>query len=173
MTSNKKAIDPAERNSRLFNSALEYGFRLLFLLDAATPQHADLQRLISYDYLLVHSGDVEGGPPSLHPAVPFRGSELLVKRGLVHSGLDLMFARELTEKRLTEQGIVYRGSQLTRAFLDLLKTPYAMNLRGRAQWVIERFGSMTDEALNSFMSGNIGRWGAEFEHLATLRDLEL
>jgi hypothetical protein len=173
MTTDGKAISPAGRHARLFNSTLEYGFRLLFLLDAANPQQADLQRLISYDYLLVHSGDVEDGPPSLHPAVPFRGSELLVKRDLVRSGLDLMFARELVEKRLTEQGIVYRGSQLTRAFLGLLKAPYAENLRWRAQWVIERFGSLTDEALNSFISANVGRWGAEFEHLAALRDLEL
>jgi hypothetical protein len=173
MTTDAKVINPPGHPARLFNSAQEYGFRMLFLLDAANPEQADLQRLISYDYLLVHSGDVEGGPLSLHPAVPFRGSELLVKRDLVRSGLDLMFARELVEKRLIEQGIVYCGSQLTRAFLDLLKTPYAVNLRGRAQWVIERFGSLTDEALNSFMSGNIGRWGAEFEHLAALRDLEL
>lgn len=84
-----------------------------------------------------------------------------------------MFARELVEKRLTEQGIVYLGSQLTRAYLDLLRTPYAVNLRRRAQWASERFGALTDEALTSFMSGNIGRWGAEFEHLAALRDLEL
>lgn len=173
MTADGEVMNPTGRPARLFNSALEYGFRVLFLLDAANPKQADLHRLISYDYLLVHSGDVEAGPPSLHPAVPFRGSELLIKRDLVRSGLDLMFARELVEKRLTEQGIVYRGSQLTSAFLDLLKTPYAVNLRARAQWVIERFGSLTDEALDSFMTRNIGRWGAEFEHLAALRELEL
>ena len=173
MTADGKVVNPTGRPARLFNGALEYGLRLLFVLDAANSEQADLQRLISYDYLLVHSGDVEDGPPSLHPAVPFRGSELLVKRDLVRSGLDLMFARELVEKRLTEQGIVYGGSQMTRAFLDLLKTPYAVNLRGRAQWVIERFAHLTDQALNSFMSENIGVWGAEFEHLAALRDLEL
>jgi hypothetical protein len=173
MTADGSVITLPRRPGRLFNSAQEYGFRMLFLLDAANSEQADLQRLISYDYLLIHSGDIEGGPPSLHPAVPFRGSELLVKRDLVRFGLDLMFARELVERRLTEQGIVYRSSQLTKPFLDLLKTRYAVNLRGRAQWVIERFGSLTDEGLNSFMSGNIGRWGAEFEHLAALRDLEL
>jgi hypothetical protein len=162
-----------EYRARLFNSALEYGLRLSFLLDAATPEQADVQRLISYDYLLVHSGDIDGGPPSLHPAVPFRGSELLIKRDLVRAGLDLMFARELVEKRLTGDGIVYRGSQLTRAFLNLLKTPYAVNVRARARWVIERFGSLTNEDLNSFMASSVGLWGAEFEHLAALQDLEL
>jgi hypothetical protein len=173
MSAHGKLANPAGRPVRLFNSALEYGLRQMFMLEAANPEQADLQRLISYDYLLVHSGDVEGGPPSLHPAVPFRGSELLIKRDLVRAGLDLMFARELVEKRLTDRGIVYRSSQLTSAFLNLLKTPYAVNLHARAQWVIERFGSLTAKGLDLFMSENIGRWGAEFEHLAALRDLEL
>lgn len=173
MSTPGRFVNPAGRPARLFNSALEYGLRQLFVLDAANPEQADLQRLISYDYLLIHSGDVEGGPQSLHPAVPFRGSELLIKRDLVRAGLDLMFARELVEKRLTEGGIVYGGSQLTRAFLNLLKTPYAVNLHARAQWVVEHFGSLTDKGLDLFMSGNIGRWGAEFEHLAALRELEL
>src|SRR5437016_4058437 len=97
---------------QLFNTPLECGFRMLFVLDAASPQYADLQRLINFDYLLVHSGDVEGGPASLHPAVPFRGSELLVKRQLVSSGLDLMFARELIEKSTSARGIMYRATSL-------------------------------------------------------------
>jgi len=66
------------RPPRLFNTPLECGFRMLFLLHAAGPKARDLQRLISCDYLLVHSGDASGGPTSLHPAVPFRGSEWLV-----------------------------------------------------------------------------------------------
>jgi len=69
------------------------------VLDQARGRSFDLQRLVSYDYLLVHSGDVEDGPVSLHPAVPFRGSELLVKRDLVRAGLDAMFARELPSMR--------------------------------------------------------------------------
>src|SRR6266700_5971794 len=98
---------------RLFNTPLECGLRMLFLLNACAPKKADLQRLISYDYLLVHSGDVEQSPGSLHPAVPFRGSEWLVKRDIVRGGLDLMFARELIDKKLEPTGIFYAGSSLT------------------------------------------------------------
>ena len=65
MMADGDVMNPSGRPARLFNSALEYGFRVLFLLDAANPKPADLHRLISYDYLLVHSADVEGGPPSL------------------------------------------------------------------------------------------------------------
>ena len=101
---------------RLFNTPLECGLRMLFVLNACRPTKVDLQRLITYDYLIVHSGDVAGSPESLHPAVPFRGTEWLVKRDLVRSGLDLMFARELVDKRLETEGNILRWLRHDRLF---------------------------------------------------------
>lgn len=146
---------------------------MLFILHATSPAASDLQRLISYDYLLVHSGDVDTDTTSLHPAVPFRGSELLVKRDLVRHALDLMFARELVEKKLSKVGITYAASSLTAAFIALLKSDYSAELRSRAEWVAARFGSMEDYDLAAFMAENIGKWGAEFENMTALRDLDL
>lgn len=158
---------------RLFNTPLECGFRLLFALDACRPNSADLQRLISYDYLLVHSGDIAGGPPSLHPPVPFRGSEWVVKRDLVRAGLGLVFARDLVAKVLTPNGILFAGSELTSSFVALLKTNYAASLRIRAQWLSEEFGTATDQELQGFMTEKVGQWGAEFDRISALRELEL
>ncbi|MCK1663361.1 ABC-three component system middle component 2 [Bradyrhizobium sp. 151] len=159
-------------SARLFNTPLECGFRLLFVLDAGKAE-SDLQRLISYDYLIVHSGDVDGGPPSLHPAVPFRGTEFLVRRDLVRAGLDFMFSRELLDKHHSPSGIVYAGTALTKAFVQLLSSRYAAALRARAEWVASSFGAMNDDDLSRFMSRNIGRWGAEFDRLTSLRGLDL
>ena len=121
----------------------------------------------------MHSGDVDKETASLHPAVPFRGSELLVKRDLVRRALDLMFARELVEKKLSKTGIAYAASPLTAAFIDLLKSDYSAELRQRAEWVAVRFGSIDDHDLRVFMAENIGRWGAEFERMTALRILDL
>lgn len=165
--------DGALDGHRLFNTPLECGFRLLFALDACRPCSADLQRLVSYDYLLVHSGDIAGGPPSLHPPVPFRGSEWIVKRDLVRSGMSLVFARDLVLKQLTPRGIIFSGSALTAAFVSLLKTPYANALRDRAEWLSKEFGAASDEDLQEFMYANIGKWGAEFDRISALQDLQL
>jgi hypothetical protein len=151
--------------SRPFNSPLECGFRMLFVLDASRGKPADLQRLISYDYLLVHSGDVADGPESLHPPVPYRGSELLVKREVLSAGLNQMFARELIAKTFDRTGILYHATELTSAFVD--------DLRLRSKWLIEKFDGMRDAELNSYVSSNVGRWGAEFERLSAIKDLEL
>ncbi|WP_421993987.1 ABC-three component system middle component 2 [Roseococcus sp.] len=158
---------------RIFNTPLECGFRMLFLLHAAGPKARDLQRLISHDYLLIHSGDAVDGPPSLHPAVPHRGSEWLVKRDVISLGLNHMFSRGLISKIATGAGILYRGSELTAAFIRLLKAPYARLIMDRAHWVEDRFGDMGDEQLKVYMTDNVGRWGAEFERLTALRDLDL
>lgn len=174
MMSDVSVTPPAALDGhRLFNTPLECGFRLLFALDACRPHSADLQRLISYDYLLVHSGDIAGGPPSLHPPVPFRGSEWVVKRDLVRAGLGLVFARDLIAKVLTPNGILFSGSDLTSAFVDLLKSSYASSLRDRAQWLAEEFGSATDQELQNFMTGKVGQWGAEFDRISAMRELEL
>jgi len=45
-------VPASSRSVRPFNSPLECGLRMLFMLNAANGQPADLQRLISYDYPL-------------------------------------------------------------------------------------------------------------------------
>ncbi|MCK1480872.1 hypothetical protein IVB27_40670 [Bradyrhizobium sp. 197] len=157
---------------RPFNSPLECGLRILFVLNSARGRTADLQRLIAYDYLLVHSADVDG-PESLHPSVPFRGTEFLVKRDVLNAGLNEMFSRELLDKTFGAAGILYRSTKLTTAFVSLLKTDYANLLRERADWVVKRFGDMKDSELSAFMTESIGKWGAEFERLAAINELEL
>lgn len=166
-------MSSVEHQARPFNTPFESGLRLLFALDRARGSSFDLQRLVSYDYLLVHSGDVKDGPASLHPAVPFRGSELLVKRDLVRAGLDSMFSKELLEKKFERTGICFRATALTSAFLKLLTSSYASSLRIRAEWVVTRFADYSDEKLESFMTANIGRWGAEFDRLTIIKELEL
>lgn len=163
------SVRPAPRP---FNSPLECGLRMLFVLDAADARPCDLQRLIAYDYLLVHSGDVEG-PVSLHPAVPFRGGEMLVKRDVLKAGLDQMFSKELLDKRFDTNGISYCSTPLTTAFIDLMANDYSRELRARAQWVVVRFSALSDDELSTFMDENLGRWGAEFDRFTALNDLEL
>jgi hypothetical protein len=130
-----------------------------FRLDATSPSASDVQRLISYDYLLVHSADVDERTASLHPAVPFRGTEWLVKRELVGHALDLMFARELIDKKLSRAGITYAASNLTAAFVGLLKSHYSEQLRNRARWLAKQFGEMSDTDLMTFMTENVGKVG--------------
>ena len=157
-----KSSEPPEPWSVVFNTPLESGLRSVTLLLAAYPDACDLQRLVQYDYLIVHSSDVDGGPPSIHPATPHRSGELLVRRALVDSGLDFMTRKSVVERIFTRNGIAYLAGDYAVVFLDSLKSSYVRELRARANWVIQRFGQLPDADLASYMRSQWTRWGAEF-----------
>jgi len=79
---------------------LETGVRSVILLDTAYPRSFDLMQLTWLDHLVVHTADIDG-PKSLHPNIPQRNGELLVRRSLVEEGLTLMRRKGLL-KRLSE-----------------------------------------------------------------------
>jgi hypothetical protein len=155
-------MSPQPQHHSPFNSSLECGLRSVALLAAATPAAYDLQRLVFYDYLLVHSGDVPDGPPSLHPATPLRSGEAIVRRHWIERGLLLMVSRELVTRTFEERGITYSASQLAAPFLNYMEAPYTKSLRERAAWVTGQFAGHSDQDLVAFFRDNIDRWGGEF-----------
>jgi hypothetical protein len=108
----------------------------------AFPSAYDLQRLVEFDYMTVHSGDLRG-PKSLHAPVPLRSGELLVRRGLVERGLLLMMSRNLVTRSIGEEGILYTATDAAAAFLDTLQAPYLSALRERADWAVTEFGELS------------------------------
>ncbi len=145
-----------------FNSPLEAGLRAVCVLVPAHPRAFDVQRLVAFDYLVVHSGDM-GGPESLHPTLPNRSAELLVRRKVVERGLYLMQHRGLALRCVDASGIRYMAGELAHTFLGSLAAPYLEALRERGAWVAESFGGMADEALRHAMDQVFGRWIEEFQ----------
>ena len=147
-----------------FNSALETGVRTLAILVACYPRAHDLGRLVQYDYLTVHSADANG-PPSLHPPLPLRSGELLVRRGLIESGLRLMMSRSLVRRELQADGLQYGAVESAGAFLDSLKSSYIAALRDRATWVADTFDGLSTEELDAVIKRVFEAWTIEFQPL--------
>jgi len=147
-----------------FNSPLETGIRSVGVLVAAYPKAFDLQRLVAFDYLVVHTGDL-GGPESLHPDLPMRSAELLVRRGLVERGLLLMRSRGLVEREANANGILYRAGEFAETFVASLVSPYLVALTERTKWVADVFGNMEQDTFRETMRGAFGRWIEEFQHV--------
>ena len=152
-----------------FNSPLECGLRCAVLLAAAYPAKLDIQRIVNYDYLLVHSGDVANGPSSIHPPTPHRSGELLVRRPTVEGGIRLMMSKSIIECEFSMTGILYFAGEWSVAFLNGLNSKYASEIKQRAQWVIQHFALYEDAELTKFMRQNWSVWGAEFEFEALVR----
>lgn len=145
-----------------FNGAVEIGLRALCVVTAAYPSSYSLQRLVIFDYLLVHSDDVAGGPTGLHPQTPNRGGEILVRRGVLQDGLLLYQSRGLIERIFQDGGVFFSATDRSAGFLDALSSGYVVGLRERADWIVDSFGSLNDVALDTTVRERIGEWGAEF-----------
>ncbi len=147
-----------------FNGPLEAGIRAVSLLGAAYPQSYDLQRLVAFDYLLVHTADV-GGPESLHPPTPMHSAELLVRRKLVEQALLLMMTRDLVQREVTPEGIMYSAGENAETFLVSVTSSYLQALKERAAWLVSALGSHTDQDFKAVMRRFFDDWVEEFQHV--------
>ena len=147
-----------------FNSTLETGIRALVVLEAFYPRRCDLLEMTWLDHLVVHTGDFDGQdvPESLHPDLPNRVGELLVRRQLVEKSLRLMQQVHLVELFETEDGISFAASEDAPSYLDLLQAPYSLALKQRAKWMANRFAVLQTAEIRALIEGRIGRWTAEF-----------
>jgi hypothetical protein len=148
--------------TQTFNSPIETGVRALILLAESYPDQLDLQRLLEFDYILVHTHDVDG-PPSIHPALPLRSGELLVRRQLIERGLMLMMSRGLITRHATLNGFMYQAEDSAGPFLDALTAEYLNELKDRAVWVVDRFSDMSDHDIRILLSRVYDQWSREFQ----------
>jgi hypothetical protein len=146
----------------LFNSPLETGVRAVIVLDAAFPRSFDLAHLTWFDHLVVHIGDI-GGPESLHPDIPQRTGELLVRRRLVEEGLSLMRRVHLVDARATDGGIIYQAREEASAFVESLRSGYARALKECAVWLADYLSRVSDEEVQTLIARRIDRWAVEFQ----------
>jgi hypothetical protein len=153
-----------------FNSPIEIGLRTLVILTESFPSAYPLQKLVYFDYMIVHSDDLPDGPAGLHPKTPHRGEELLVRRIVVQEGLTLYQSRGLIDRRFEKDGVFYGATERSAMFLDALTSSYTIGLRERAEWLVNTYGSQPQEQLEQLIRRNIGQWGAEFEQESVLWD---
>ncbi|MDR2241128.1 MAG: threonine transporter RhtB [Zoogloeaceae bacterium] len=153
-----------ERKPITFNGLLEAGIRAVSILGAAYPQTYDLQRLVALDYLLVHTGDING-PDNLHPPTPMHSAELLVRRKLIEQSLLLMMTRDLVARKVTTEGIEYGAGENAETFLSSVSSNYLLALKERATWLTGAVGNLTDEQFKGMMRRFFDKWVEEFQHV--------
>jgi hypothetical protein len=150
------------RRTRVFNTPFETGLRSVVILTAAYPDSLGLNRLVIFDHLVVHTEDV-GGPESMHPKDRSRAAEILVRRGLVQSGLSLMQTRGLVERLVTPHGFRYRAGEGAGSFVDMLSSKYLVALKERSNWLIDAIQPLSDDELAHLVQSRMDVWEPEFQ----------
>lgn len=147
---------------QLFNSPLETGIRSVLILQAALPRAFDLTHLTWLDHLVVHTADI-GGPSSLHPDIPQRDGELIVRRRNVEAGLQLMRRMHLVSTRYSEEGIRFQITEEGAQLAQLVRSDYGRRLKLRAAWLLDYVARMDTSEFVRVISDKIGRWTIEFQ----------
>jgi hypothetical protein len=99
----------------------------------------------------------------LHPKDRSRAAEILVRRGLVQSGLSLMQTRGLVERLVTTQGFRYRAGEQSGLFVDTLSSDYMVSLKKRAGWLTSAIQPKSDEELTKLVQSRMDVWEPEFQ----------
>jgi hypothetical protein len=154
-------MDSVENFGKLFNSPLEAGIRAVVVLEKLRPEAADLAEMVLLDHVVVHTADI-GGPPSLHPDLSDRKGELLVRRRLVETSLDLMRRCHLVDQEITDEGVLYRASDEAAGYIELLETSYSLKLKDCADWIALQVRSTGKNQFKNFVRTRIGDWTEAF-----------
>lgn len=152
---NSKKINP-------FNNSIEAGLRILIILSEAFPKSYDIQHLEYFDYFTIHSADIDKSKESLHPAVPYRSGEIMVRGSIIESGLKLFIENGLIEKQYNDCGIEYKATENAMPFLETLEEIYSLELQKRANWVISQFSNYTIKELKTIVTPKLAEIDNEF-----------
>lgn len=155
-------IELSTKRMMLFNGPVEIGIRCLVILNAAYPRLYDINELVWLDHLIVHSADI-GGPPSMHPKLPQRTGEVLVRRSLVQEGLSLMHRLGLISIKPSDTGVYYQATDDAQPLVNLLSTEYSKSLKSRAQWLEDFMAPMSAAEIKDLILAKIGNWEIEFQ----------
>jgi hypothetical protein len=130
----------------------------------------DINRLVIYDYFLLNSGDFPNGPKSLHPPIPHRSSQIIIKPLLIKDAIILMQSKELLDVIFSEEGIKYKSNELTKRFIELQENEYSKKLFEISSWINNQFSILSEDKLNVLVKNNIPNWGGEFIYESLIRE---
>jgi len=164
-----KSMKYTERNVEVFNNPIEFGLRALIILKYTFPAALDLNTIIIYDYFITHSSDLDESIESLHPPIPHRSGELVVKRKAMQDGLNLMYSRELIDVEYNSSGISYKSNELSGYFIKYFNSSYSEKLTFYSDWVNSQFEKYSFGEINKLVNDNISDWGSEFTKESLVR----
>lgn len=147
---------------RIFNCPEEVGVRALFILSLCEKRMSS-QRIMYYDYFILHLKDIDEAHKSLHPDNPNHSSEIAVRRNIINKGLELMVSKGLIDIKYTKTGVYYQKNRVTDPFISLFSNGYVEVLKKNIIVVNERFLNYSDAQIYKYISKNIGSWIGEFE----------
>lgn len=146
--------------SKIFNTPIEIGIRIVYILSFIYPKKIDLYTLPYLDYALIYSEDFNG-PKSLHTLLPLRGGEYLSRISIIEKALMLMKKRGFIQIELSDNGLLYYAGENAHSITDLINCSYANELKEKCIWLKSYLEDYNLEQLKDYFKKNGLNWGAQ------------
>lgn len=167
----EKVIITEDRNSKIFNTPIELSLRCLFILSKFKEGNISVDKLIYFDYFLIHSSDVIKKSKSIHPKYPFRSTEIIIKREILNKALSLLISKELIKVVLSE-GINYTITEIGIQVLKYFESSYSLRLNQLSQLIYDTFKDYAEQQLAELVNANLQKWGSEFSKESKFRGMQ-
>lgn len=146
---------------KLLNSNLEIALRLLVIMNVY-KKTMERDRLVAYEYFVIHSGDIEHAPSSIHPDIPYRASIYISNHQNISDALNILLSKELILLNVENDNFEYQITKAGEIFVQYMTSEYYNKLNNIARWICNYFENFSDRDLNLYIESNIGKWGNEF-----------
>ncbi|WP_449461138.1 ABC-three component system middle component 2 [Streptococcus suis] len=129
--------------TKLFNTPLEHGLRVLLLLDTqANP--ISLERIYIYDFMTCFSSIFDVSDTNLHGNEFLSFSQLPSRRTLCHEAIKTMVLNGFITAEVSEKGFVYSISTKGKTFKDSIESSYKLEYTTIASKVSHKYQSLND-----------------------------
>lgn len=155
-------------NIKIYNTQFEVAVRILILL-VRCERPLDIEEITTYDYLLLHLGDVNDKIKSLHPDNPFHGIELYSKRNIIQDSITLLVSKGLLLCDYNLNGIAYKPTEIGADFLEYFESSYFHKLKKNADFINSKFIDMKASDIKNYINQNYEEWKDKFEFEALFR----
>ena len=104
-------------------SIVETALRISLLL-LIVKKEMSLERITCYDFMTSYLNDYNCKQENLEAISPFEKEEFIIKSEIVTNSLKFLLSYNLISVSYNETGIYYKSNDMSKYFVDLLKSLY-------------------------------------------------
>ena len=155
-------------NINIFNNPVEIRLRILILLNIDIDNEFNIEKLTYFDYLMMHSGDIDNAPDSILPNSPYRFFEFHVNKENISQAVEFLWRKGLVDISYTANGIFYKANRLTNLFVKTLQNDLCEKLKYTASWVVDNFYKYSENDLKEFFYSKLKSKSIDFSKIGAI-----
>lgn len=130
---------------------IETALRISLLL-LTVKKEMSLERITCYDFMTSYLNDYNSKQENLEAISPFEKEEFIIKSEIVMNSLKFLLSYNLVSVSYNETGIYYKSNDMSKYFVDLLKSSYKSKIIKQVLWLENNYSDYSDIELENLIT---------------------